>query len=72
MKNYIFAVKHVSAERSSDGVVLNETIKTCYDRFFSNIDAAEKYRCIIEDSYRDDLSSELHSFSIELIELYCS
>lgn len=73
MKQYIFAVKHVSAKRDSDGCVLNETIGSCYDRFFSNIDAAEKYRSLLEDAYEvssSSSSSGLNSFSVELIELY--
>lgn len=69
MKQYIFAVKEVSSKRDSEGRVLNETIKSSYGRYFSNIESAEKYRSLLEDAYEKS-DSELHSFSVELIELY--
>lgn len=69
MKQYIFAVKEVSAKLSSDGRVKEETVKTRYERFFSSIENAEKFRSMLSDSIESS-ASELHSFSVELIELY--
>lgn len=69
MKQYIFAVKEVSARLNSDGFVKEDTLRTRYERFFSSIGSAEKYRSMLSDSIESS-ASELHSFSVELIELY--